>query len=341
MKYKKLSTSYISSFCMELYLIMQAGIPLPEGMEMLSQSESDGDIRQMLTGVTDTLVGGEPLYIALEGAQSFPRYMVDMIRVGEETGNLDRGLKGLATYYDRQEQLENSVRRAVLYPAILLTMLMLVLGVLIAEVLPMFNDVYAQLGGTLTGLGGAILDLGALLHAHWAGAIVVAVVVVAVVVLVAIRGRRDGRRVLLSKRLGLAVATAKLASALAMALQSGLDTDRAIELAETLTQHPALRQKVSQCRHHMEEGENLATALCSEGVFSPLYCRMLEVGNRTGAMDEVMEDIARRSDTSAQDAVERYVGSVEPTLVMVMSVLVGVVLLSVMIPLANIMTALG
>lgn len=341
MERKGLNPGYLSSFCMELYLILQAGIPMDEGMDILCQGEENGQIRPILTQVTDTLADGYGLSHALAETHAFPQYMVDMIGIGEQTGNLDRGLKGLSTYYDRQEQLAQNVRRAVIYPVVLLSMLTAVLVVLIVEVLPMFNDVYAQLGGTITGLGATILNFGTLLRAHWVVAVLVLVAVVALVAIVAIQGRKNGKRVLLSQKLGLAVATSKLASVLAMALQSGLDMDMALEMAEGLTQHPDLRQKIATCRSRMEEGAGFAESAGQTGIFSSLYCRMLGVGVRTGATDEVMEDIARRSDATAQDAIDRYVGSVEPTLVMVMSVLVGIVLLSVMLPLASIMTSLG
>ncbi len=301
----------------------------------------EGENQPQYRAVLDSLYQGAPLYQALAESQLFPQYMIDMIRVGEATGNLDRALKGLASYYSRQEQLEQNLRRAVLYPAVLLMMLSLVLVVLIVEVLPMFNDVYAQLGGTLSGLGGLILSLGVILKTNWAIALFALLLAMALGVYFVRRSQKDGRRVLLSKKLGLAVATAKLASALAMAIQSGLDSDMAIQLAEGLTQHPQLREKVKQCRLQMEAGDSLASAACQQNIFSPLHCRMLTVGVRTGALDTVMEDIARRCDTDAQSAIDRYVGGVEPTLVMVMSMLVGIVLLSVMLPLAGIMSALG
>lgn len=337
MKQQKLSTSELSSLCMELYLILQAGIPLAEGMEMVVE----GTHSPQLTAVARSLQEGNPLYQGLEQSQAFPQYMIDMVRVGEATGNLDRSLRGLSAYYSRQQQLEQTLRRGVLYPAVLLVMLSLVLVVLVVEVLPMFNDVYAQLGGTLSGMGGVMLTLGTVLKTHWAAALLALLLVVVGLGALVVRSQRRGDRVLLSQKLGLAVATAKLASALAMALQSGLDTDTAMELAQELTQHPQLHQKLGVCRLQMEAGDSLASALRAQAVFAPLHCRMLAVGIRTGATDEVMEDIARRCDTSAQEAIDRYISGVEPTLVMVMSILVGIVLLSVMLPLAGIMSALG
>lgn len=337
----QLTNSYISSFSMELYLILQAGIPMTDGIDLLCNGEQNEAIRKQLTTVSTALLEGLPLYMALEQAQAFPQYMVDMVRVGEETGNLDRGLKALSEYYDRQNQLSQTVRRAVLYPAVLLAMLSAVLVILVVEVLPMFNDVYAQLGGTMSGVGAGILAFGVFLKANWIGVVIALVAVIAAAIYLALQGQKNGMRVLLSKHLGLAVATSKLASALAMALHSGLDLDMAMEMAETLTQHPVLHEKVSRCRSKIAEGASFSDAITQEAVFSGLHCRMLGVGVRTGATDQVMEDIANRTDSEAQDSIERYIASVEPTLVVVMSVLVGVVLLSVMLPLASIMTSLG
>ncbi len=336
MKEYRFDTAYLSALTMELSLILQAGIPLSEGTEMLAEGDD-----HPLHRVAQSLDQGDPLYLALASAGGFPQYMIDMIQVGEETGNLDRGLRSLSTHYHRQQQLESSIRRAVLYPALLLLMMTAVLVVLIVEVLPMFQDVYAQLGGTLTGLGGLILDFGILLRTHWLIAIFVTALIILSAAFFVHKAQVDGGRILLSKKLGLAVATAKLASALAMAIQSGLDTDHAMALAQSLTQHPQLKEKLHRCGDLMVEGESLASALGQQSVFSPLHCRMLMVGMRTGAMDQVMEDIAGRCDADAQQSIDRYVSSVEPTLVMVMSILVGVVLLSVMLPLAGIMTALG
>lgn len=338
---KTVSAGYISSFSMELYLMIQAGIPLGEGMDILKEGEADSHLRELLGNMAETLHQGYPLQTALAQVGIFPQYMVDMIGVGEQTGRLDQGLKGLSDYYDRQEQLSQTLRRAVLYPAVLLCVLILVMGVLIIEVLPMFNDVYTQLGATMTGVAAGILAFGMFIKSHWVATIILFVAVVALAVVWALRGQKKGERVLLSKRLALAVASARVASVLSMALHSGMDMDMAMDLAENLTQHPEVKGNIKTCRTAMADGAPFADALTQAGLFSSLYCRMLGVGVRTGTIDQVMEDIAQRSDRSAQDAIESYIGGVEPTLVVIMSVLVGIVLMSVMLPLASIMSSLG
>lgn len=341
MKKQGLTAGYISSFCMELYLVMQAGIPLAEGVEILQEGEQDKGLHQVLGAVATTLYQGYPLYQALGQTEAFPQYMVDMIEVGEQTGRLDQGLKALSAYYNRQEQLSQSLRRAVLYPTVLLSVLLIVMGVLVMEVMPMFSDVYTQLGATMTGVGAAFLQLGMALKANWVVALVVLIGLIVAVGAWAVQGQKSGQRVLLSKKLATDVAMSKLASVLSMALQSGLDVDMAMKLAEQLTQHPELKGKIQRCRVEMEQGQSLSAMAIKEGLFPSLYCRMIGVGAKTGTMDQVMEDIAQRSDTQTQDAIDRHIASVEPTLVVAMSVLVGLVLMSVMLPLASIMSSLG
>lgn len=341
MQQKQLNPGYIASFSMELHLMMEAGIPLTQAMELLRDGETDGILRQHLDTMATLLGQGHPLAVALAQSQVFPQYMVDMVAMGEKTGYLDQGLKVLALHYERQQRLSQSLGRAVVYPTALLLVLLLVMGVLVMEVLPLFADVYAQLGATMSTVGIGLLQFGMAIKAHW---LVVLICLVAAVVLVALwahQGRKNGVRVLFSKKLGLQVASAKLSSVLSMALRSGLDLDMSVALAKDMTQHPVLQKKLEACQGEMNQGVAFATAANQAALFSPLHCRLLGVGSQTGTLDQVMDDIAQRSDQAAQDAIDGYVASVEPTLVVVMSVMVGVVLLSVMLPLASIMSVLG
>jgi type IV pilus assembly protein PilC len=137
------------------------------------------------------------------------------------------------------------------------------------------------------------------------------------------------------------IARARFASGMSLALSSGLDIDRGLTLVAALSDHPVLSPKITQCQQLIMEGTDFAKAVSDTGIFSGVYARMLSVGFKTGSTDEVMEKIARQYETEIETKIQNTIAVIEPTLVAVLSIIVGIILLSVMLPLAGIMANLG
>ena len=226
--------------------------------------------------------------------------------------------------------------------------LLAVVVVLLVWVLPVFNDVYARLGSGLTGLAGGLLAVGAglrklmpLLCVLLAG-----VAVFAVVVTLSPEVRESllsrWRSVCGDRGISRKINTARFAQALAMGLSSGLTEREAVELAVGLSGGSAgFQARCEDCLKQMDGGASLPAALRGTGLLSRADCRLLEAGIRGGSGDAVMEGISLRLLEEGESALEELAGRVEPTLVVIMSVMVGVILLSVMLPLMHIMTAIG
>ena len=127
-----------------------------------------------------------------------------------------------------------------------------------------------------------------------------------------------------------------------MTLSSGMNIDDSLDMATRLVPGAVMQEKIMQCKREMLlESKSFADASLSSGLFAPLYCRMIAVGFRTGNIDPVMEEVARRSAEQVDDKIEAMLNRIEPTLVIIMSVMVGLILLSVMLPLMSIMSAIG
>ena len=332
---------------MELGLILQAGISVNEGILLVAEDEADPQIKKVLLSVFDRLEAGGELSLGLRETGAFPKYMVDMVNIGENTGSLESVFKGLSSYYERQESISMSIRSAIVYPVILFVMMIVVIGVLIIEVLPIFNDVFAQLGSTMSSTAMGFLRIG---EAIKNGRFIILGVIALIVLLCAAIVFNESVRLktfsffnrLFSKtKLGKDVATARLASAMAMGLSAALDIDRSLEMAENLNKGSAVSDRISRCRLLITEGGSFFEAVVKAELFSPLHSRMLSIGLKAGAADSVMEEIARRTSIEVNDEIDRVIGKVEPVLVVIMSVLVGLVLLSVMLPLMGIMSSIG
>lgn len=343
-KAKVLHAEELSSFCMELSLLLHAGYPMAEGLHLLGEETQ----HPVFADLCQHMDEGRALSAALRETGAFSDYFCHMVETGEMTGRLEETFRSLSAYYEYTRQLTRRIRSAVLYPAMLLSLMLLVIAVLLTKVLPVFNEVFQQLGGQMTGLGGGLLRFGESLDTAlpWLGALVLllALFLVAVTVLPAWRAwllhvweRFFGNRGIARK-----ISISRFAAALTMGLSSGLPIEESLRSATTLqNENVGLRRQMEHCLSCQEEGKSLADALQEAKLFPTRYCRMLSLGLHSGAVDTVMEEISRRMKDEAEEAMDSLVSRVEPSMVLITSVLVGVILLSVMLPLMNIMSAIG
>lgn len=348
MKKMNLSNEYLSAFCLQISLLLHAGISIGDGLHMLSEDEEDVQVKELLVFLSEQVYDGYQISEAMEQSGCFPDHVVFMTKTGEETGRTESAFQALATYYEDQRKLSDRVRSALLYPVILLILMLLIIGVLLIRVLPIFHTVYKQLGGSMTGIAAGMLQLGNVLR----GALpVIGIVMGVAAVFVLVFYFSDTLRAKITtavkKRFGdrgifRKVGMARFASALSMGMMSGLAIEDAMRTAMGFHEESEkVKTGYEQCLDHLEQGEPLADALKKSEIFPVLYCRMLSLGIKSGAGDDIMAEIARRLEDDATRSIDRAVGKIEPTIVIVTSILVGVILLSVMIPLMNIMASIG
>lgn len=346
---KTLHQEAVAGLCLELSLLVHAGVMMGDALALLSEgSEGEGE-KALLAAMARRVDGGATLSEAMEESEAFPGYAVGLVAVGEQSGRTEEALGALAEYYERRSRMERQLRNTLLYPAVLLGLMLAVIGVLLVKVLPIFDEVYAALGGRLTGVAGGLLTVGRWLDAALPVLLVLLAVLVAGAAAYALLpGFRQKLRTLGgenrgAKGLSRTLASAKVAQAMSMALASGMGAAEAVELAGRLVEEdaPAAARRCGECKARLDAGERLGAAMGASGLLPPAHCRLLDTAERSGRVDGAMEHIARQLDQEGDEALERLAGRVEPALVLAASALVGVILLSVMLPLMHIMSAIG
>ncbi len=337
----------IAQICQELAILLHAGVMLGDGLALLAQEEG-GKLGKLLGEIGSCVDRGETLAAALRESKVFPAYVAGLVAVGERSGRTEQALRSLARYYEQQDRMDRQIRSALTYPSILLLLMLVVIVVLLTQVLPVFDDVYASLGGRLTGLAGGLLLAGQALDAVMPLLCVLLAAVVALVIAFSVSG--SFRSLLLGlwrrhrgdKGVSGTLTSARFAQALAMGLSSGLPLEEAVGVCAGLLQDvPSARERCKACAERLAEGGELAETLRESAMLPAAACRLLMLGMQSGSGDTVMQQIARRLSDEADQALARKVAQVEPTLVLVTSLLVGAILLSVMLPLMNIMAAIG
>lgn len=344
---KMISHEEISSLCMELSLLLHAGVGVGDALTLLLE-DSDASYKDLLSGMAKQVDDGETLSAVLKSSGRFPVYVSGLVAVGEQSGRLEEALLALSRYYEYRTRLDRRIRSALLYPAVMLLLMLLVIAVLLVKVLPMFDDVYRALGGRLTGVAGGLLTLGRLLDKAmpvlW---VILAVLVVFFGLFAAAPAFRTKvlawwRGIWGDKGISRQMNTARLAQALSMGMASGLSLEDSVTLAAGLVEDIAgAGDRCRDCRSRLDNGETQGNALKNSGLLPASSCHLLELGLKSGAGERSMEKIAGDMAEDSEAALEEAVNRVEPALVLVCSALVGLILLSVMLPLMHIISAIG
>jgi len=337
----------LSAFCLEFSLLMEAGISVGEVFSILSENEADGQRQDVLFSIYEQTVLGASVCETMRAARIFPPYMLQMIEIGEKTGHLADVLAALSRYYEERIRMKRLIRETVTFPIILLVTMLAVVVLLITQVLPVFQSVFAQLGGTLPRAALFFLDMGVAVREgrHIALTIFIAMALFALAVVfcpnVHILWNRFWTRKFSATKLGENIARAQFASALSMTIRGGLDMDSSFGLTAVFCKNSMLFPNILSAKQKLQDGCPFTAVIEEENLMKPMYCRLLTIGIKTGNIDKALSEIARRSEEEAAAGIAKAAACVEPVVVITLSVVVGFMLLTVMSPLVGIMTSLS
>jgi len=344
--YKKLTKEELYAFSDEMGMMISSGVSAVEAVTLMLEESKGEDEKALLTKMQDIIYETGSLSRAVSDVGVFPTYFVDMIRMGEQTGNTDDVLVSLAGHYSREISISQAIRSAISYPMLMVGMMLIIIIVLVTQIMPIFERVFISLGSNMDGISGGLLSIGKFMNTY---AIVFWIILAALVACGFYLGcTKKGRKHLVSstyrmkifKSIYDKIAVARFASGMAMTLGSGMDVMQSLEVAGNLVRTPGFEDKIEKCKDSFTETMDLGKSFSSSGIFSGLYGRMAVLAAKTGNMESVMEKVAQTYQEEADDEINDLISVVEPTLVIVMSVIVGLILLSVMLPLLSIMTGM-
>ena len=337
----------LSAFCLQISILLKAAVPLDEGLYLMAEDALTEEEKKLFHTMGEDVELGDPFFESLERTGAFPPYVVRMAKLGQQSGTLDQMMESLADYYEKEYYMMKNIRNAITYPVMMVGMLLIVLFVLFTRVMPVFEQVYAQLGVQMSPLSRAASRLGGILS----GAALVVFVLLAVAVLIAAIAAGAGKELTIAHKLmerlkrnsktALAAAGRRFTAVLALTIRSGMELDKGMELARELVDNGTVAEKIDICSEKLQLGEGYYEAMKESGLFSSFHIQLIKVGVRSGKMDEVLQEISDDYEQQADASIDAMVARLEPTLVAVLAVAVGLILLSVMLPLAGILAGVG
>ena len=226
----------IASFCEQLAMIISAGIPTYEGISILLEDAPDEETKIILQKIYEPLEMGETFHAALLASGVFPQYALDMVEIGELSGRLEEVLHALQHYYEREESIREGIKNAVTYPLIMMGIMIAIIFVLITKVLPVFNQIYSELGSGLTGFAFTMMQFSNFVN-QYAVPILIGILLLAFTIY-AYTKTTSFKLNMKKRKLALYTASSRFANCMYMALSSGLDLTQGLDLAERLVDNP-------------------------------------------------------------------------------------------------------
>ncbi len=325
-------------FSQELLALLDSGLSLVESIEALAEKEHQAESRTVLEQVMKSLYEGLPLSGALERFPAvFPALYVALIRSSERTGDMVQALGRHVAYQSQVDAVCKKIVTASIYPVLLLTVGGLVILFLLTYVIPKFSAIYESAGTTLPFMSRVLLAWGQLLQNHGSSVLLGSILItVAFAFLVS---RQSVRRAGMAQILRIPVIgetwriyqLARFYRTLGMLLRGGIPLVTGMQMVSSLLQ-PSLRASLASVEQQVREGQSLSMAMEEHGMTTSVALRMLRVGEGTGSMGEMMERIGAFYDEEISRAVDWLTRLLEPLLMVIIGLVVGVVVVLMYMP---------
>ena len=340
---QKISSSQLSEFCHAMAMTLHAGMYPAESIDILLDENTTDAEKKIYTKVRKKLKNDQVLSDAMEATGMFPSYAIQMCRLGEKTGSTDEVMERLSTYYQREADLRVSLHNAVFFPAMITLLMLAVIAVLLVFVIPVFDQVFQELGTNLNATASFFLKTGIFLRSSssW----IVCILLVLIVLVVYTFKTESGRKHLLNKmpftkKRNENIDRLRFADTMSTIMKSGLMPEEGMAAAKDLCLSDSYPKIITACMNKMAEGASISQAMETSGVFTGIPQRMCRLAARTGDLDSTFDEIADYYQNEIDQLTNNRLSIIEPVCVVTLSLIIGLILLSVMFPLLGILTSL-
>ena len=321
----------------ELATLLRAGLTLDRALEILIGLAPTPAVAALLQGLRDDVRGGKALSQALDARREvFSRFYVNIVRAGEAGGALGEVLQRLADTMERNKELRESVKSALIYPSLLVAVAVVSVAILLVFVVPQFESTFAQAGKALPIPTQVVVVIGKFMRGYWWALLGLGFLFVMWYrrrgLLPAVRRRRDGKRLrmplvgdLLAK-----VETARFARTLATLLGNGVTLLSGLAITKETMTNTVMAEALDGVTAKLREGKGFGRPLAETGLYPRLATQMILVGEESGRLEEMLGRVADVYDREVQAAIKRFLAVLEPAMILSLAVLIGGIVFSIL-----------
>ena len=339
----RISQDDVAVFTQEIATLLKAGLPLDRCLEILMGLSATEPVRQLMTQIRDDVRGGAALSKAMEAQTGvFSRFYLNMIRAGEAGGALDVVLQRLTEFMERSKELKETVKSALMYPAILIGVAVLSVVILLMWVVPQFSQMFEESGKALPLPTQIVIGIGDAVRAYW-WAMALAIVgiyswFIRQMSQPVTRYKWD-RRLLDLPLVGDLVGkleVARFSRTLGTLIGNGVSLLTALAIVKDTLSNTVMSEGLNQVANQLREGKGLGKPLMETGLFPKLAVHLVMVGEETGKLQEMLIRIADIYDREVHSAVKRMLALMEPVLILGLGLVIGGIIMSILVAILSV-----
>ncbi|HEX4881765.1 MAG TPA: type II secretion system F family protein, partial [Porticoccaceae bacterium] len=340
---KKIKPANIATFTRQLATMTRAGVPLVQSFEIVAEGEENSSMKTLIERIHADVSSGTGFAAALRAhPKYFDNLFCSLIDAGEQSGTLETMLARVATYKEKTEALKRKIKKAMTYPSAVILVAIVVTGVLLIKVVPVFAETYDSFGGQLPAFTRLILNISELVQAWWLGVVAAAV---AIGVAFSQARFRSPRFAALVDKLALKLpivgnifhdaVIARFSRTLSTTFAAGVPLIEALQSVAGAAGNAVYRDAINKVRDEVATGITLNTAMRGTGVFPVMLLQLTAIGEESGALDEMLSRAADHYEEAVDNAVDNLTTLLEPMIMAVLGVLVGGLLIGMYLPIFN------
>ena len=336
-------------FCRQMVSILSAGVSIINALQMLAEQTENKKLKRGIAALADEVGKGETLSNAMRKQGSvFPSMFINLIEAGEATGTMELSFERMALQFEKESQLKSLVKKALTYPVMVGLVAVGVIFALMTFVIPTFMSMFADMEVEMPAITQFVINMSDFFVAYWWLIIIIAVV--AVFAVRAYAKTISGRVIFGTIKTNLPVvkdvqiksASAKFARTLSTLLRSGVPMIQALEItANALDDNILFKRAVMSARDQVANGSALSKPIKMSGLFPPMVVHMISIGEETGNLESMLENVAEYYEEEVATATEQMMTVMEPMIILVLALVVGVIIMAILQPMMTLYDAVG
>ena len=341
----RIKTKVLTQFTRQLATLVNAGLPLMRGIEVLKRQMKDPRMLEALNGISENIAAGGTFSESLTAyPKIFDNLYVNMVKAGEAGGVLEVVLGRLAEFAEKSERIKNKVKGAMIYPIVVLIAAIGITTFLLVAVIPKFQQVFNDMlgGQALPGVTQFVIDASEFVQHN---GLQIFIAIVALFIVMKIIGKTEKGayfydvmklKMPVTGTLAQRSAVSKFTRTLGTLLSSGVPILQSLTITRDTTGNRVLTNAIQNVHDSVKEGESMTQPLSQCKVFPPMVVSMVEVGEETGALADMLTRIANTYDDEVDNAVAGMTAAIEPALIIVLAVVVGTIVIAMFLPMVKI-----